>query len=452
MSRRAAFLKQIATGVPGLDEILGGGLPEQGLYLVQGSAGVGKTTLALQFLLEGIRKGERALYIALSETREEICAVAAAHGWPVDALEVYDLAAAEQRTHNEGEQTMFHPAEVELEETTRPLLEEIQRVQPARLVIDSLSEIRLLARDTLRYRRQLVAMKQLFARIGATALLVDERLAANGDNILLTLAHGVIVLEKQTPLYGSTRRRLSVEKLRAVRYSEGFHDYRIATGGIEVFPRLVAAEHDRTFAAETVSSGVPELDALLDGGLDRGTSTVLMGSAGTGKSTLATQYAVAAAARGERAAVYTFDESEAMWAARAASLGMKPHEHLAAGRIRITRIDPAELTPGALASAMRVAVERDGVQLVVIDSINGYLQSVPEENYLLLHLHELLTYLGQRGVTTLLVMAQHGMLGHSMHSPVDVSYIADTVILQRYFEAAGEVRQAISVVKKRSGR
>jgi circadian clock protein KaiC len=452
MSDELRYDQKISSGIGGLDEVLGGGLPKDAMYLVQGNPGVGKTTFALRFLLEGTERGERAMYVSFSETKDELAAVGRSHGWPTDQLMMYEFLSEAKRTERSDDQTMFHPAEVELEETTRPLLEEVDRLKPSRIVIDSVSEIRLLARDPLRYRRQLLDLKQFFSDRGCTVLLVDDKIAARDEDIVQTVVHGIISLEKLTPLYGTTRRRLSVEKLRGVRYREGFHDYRIETGGIVVFPRLVAAEHRHAFSSEPMQSDVPELDNLLAGGIDRGTSTLIMGSAGTGKSSLAAQYAIAAAARGERSVIYTFEESVATWLSRETSLGMDPQRYIDSGHLHIAQIDPAELSPGELSARVRDWVERREAQLVVIDSINGYLQSVPEENFLLLHMHELLTYLGQQGVTTLLVMAQHGLLGPGMQSPVDVSYLADAVMLLRYFETAGEVRQVISVVKKRSGK
>jgi circadian clock protein KaiC len=439
-----------STGTPGLDDVLGGGLPLNALYLVHGCPGVGKTTLAMQFLLEGVRRGEQVLYVALTESRDEVISAARTHGWSLDGVSIFELGGADMQARKGGNQTMFHPAELELEQTVRPILAEAQRLRPARLVIDSLSEVRLLAQDALRYRRQLLALKEALLGLGCTVLLIDT-VTPNGNDILETIVAGAISLEKRSPVYGATRRRLSVDKLRGVKYREGHHDYKIDTGGLVVFPRLVAAEHPGRFTREPVPSGVTALDALLGGGIERGTNTLIIGSAGTGKSSLATQYAVAAAARGEHTAVYLFEETLGTWTARAASLGLAVEAHMRAGRIRVTQIDPAELSPGELAADVRTAVEQHGTRMVIIDSLNGYLQSVPEESFLLLYLHELLTYLAHQGVTTMLLMAQSGLVGPVMVAPVEVSYLADAVILLRYFEADGAVRQAISVVKKRSG-
>jgi circadian clock protein KaiC len=445
-----SYESRLPTGIPGLDEILSGGLPQHGLYLLQGNPGVGKTTFSLQFLLEGVRLGERCLYVSFSETRTELEAVARSHGWDLGKLELYELGGTEATKREEG-QTMFHPSEVELEEVMKPLLERIAKVKPVRLAVDSVSELRLLARDSLRYRRQLLTLKQFFYEQGGTVMLVDDKVAMRDDDVVQTVVHGIISLEKETPVYGATRRRLSVEKLRGVRFREGFHDYRLHTGGIRVFPRLVASEHRTNAQREPLQSGVPELDALLAGGIDRGTSTLLMGAAGTGKSSLAGQYALAAAKRGEKAVIFAYEESISTWLSRANSFGLDADKYFANGTLQIVQVDPAELSPGELAARMVEMVEKEDVKVVVIDSLNGYLQSVPGENFLLLHMHELLTYLGQRGVTTLMVIAQNGLLGPSMQAPVDVSYLADAVLLLRYFETAGAVRQVISVVKKRSG-
>ncbi|RKH58622.1 ATPase domain-containing protein [Corallococcus llansteffanensis] len=446
--------EKIPTGIPGLNDVLGGGLPRKGIYLVQGNPGVGKTTLGLQFLLEGQALGEQGLYVALTETRREVELIARSHGWSLDDLPIWEITPAFKRIRREDEQTMFHPAEVELDETTRPIFEEIDRVKPARVVIDSLSEIRLLSREPLRYRRQLLLLKQFFLERECTVLLIDSQGFAGRDSggILETLIGGLIVLEKTTPAYGTTRRRLMVDKLLGVSFREGYHDYQIKRGGLVVYPRLVAAEHPKAFSREQVSSAVPELDDLLGGGLERGTSTLILGAAGTGKSSLASQYAVAAARRGEKSVLFTFEESVGTWMARASALWPDAESHLRSGTIRVVHVDPAELSPGELSSCIREAVEKQQVQMVVIDSLNGYLQSVPEESFLILHLHELLTYLGQKGVTTILNMAQYGLLGPTMDVPVDVSYLSDCVLLLRFFEAAGEVRQSISAVKKRSGR
>jgi circadian clock protein KaiC len=441
----------VATGVAGLDDILGGGLTPNRLYLVEGNPGSGKTTLALQYLLEGARRGERGLYVTLSETGKELRGVARSHGWSLDGLALCELIPSEESLLPDAQPRMFHPSEVELSETTQAVLAEVERTQPGRVVFDSLSEMRLLAQNPLRYRRQILALKQFFAGRRCTVLLLDDLTSEATDLQLQSLAHGVVSLEHLAPEFGSERRRLRVVKMRGVAFRGGYHDFVIQRGGLAIFPRLVAAEHHEPFTRGQAESGVPALDALVGGGLDRGTSTLLMGPAGSGKSTIATQYAVAAAARGERAVIFTFDESAATLLARSAGLGMDLAAHVEAGRVRLQQVDPAELSPGEFAHRVREAVEQDRARMVVIDSLNGYLNAMPEERFLTIQLHELLTYLGQHGVVTLLIVAQHGLLGAGMQTPVDASYLADAVILLRYFEARGRLRRAVSVVKKRSG-
>ena len=443
--------RTVGSGVDGLDDILGGGFPANHLYLVEGFPGAGKTTLALQFLLAGVHRGERGLYVTLSETAQELRAVADSHGWSLDGIDIYELAPAEVSLAAEDQYTLLHPSEVELGETTRAVLDEVERTDAALVVFDSLSELRLLSRDSLRFRRQVLGLKQFFVGRSCTVILLDDRTVADNDLQLQSISHGVVVLEQLAFDYGSDRRRLRVQKLRGVRYRGGYHDYTIETGGMRVFPRLVASEHHESFGRSRVSSGVAELDALLGGGLDRGGSVLLMGPAGTGKSTLATQYAVATAERGERAAFYTFDESLETLFDRSAGLGLDLRGHVERGQVTAQQVDPAELSPGELVQRVRDCVERDGCRTVVIDSLNGYLNAMPEERFLIIQLHELLSYLGQRGVLTILVAAQHGLIGERMVSPIDVSYLADTVVLLRYFEASGTIRLAISVVKKRSG-
>jgi circadian clock protein KaiC len=440
----------IATGIEGLDHVLGGGLTPHRVYLVEGDPGSGKTTLALRFLLEGVARHERGLYVTLSETKDELAGVARSHGWSLDELSVCELIPSEESLLPDAQPRMFHPSEVELGETTRQVLAEVERANPARVVFDSLSEMRLLAQNPLRYRRQILALKQFFTGRRCAVLLLDDKTSEVTDLQLQSLAHGVITLEHLAPEYGAERRRLRVVKMRGVAFRGGYHDFVIRRGGLEVFPRLVAAEHRHDFAREVASSGVPALDALLGGGLDRGTSALLMGPAGSGKSSIAAQCVVAAAARGERAAVFTFDESIGTLLARSEGLSMGLAGHVEAGRVVARQVDPAEMSPGEFAHLVRLAVEQ-GARMVVIDSLNGYLNAMPDERFLVIQLHELLTYLGQRGVVTVLVVAQHGLLGASMQSPVDTSYLADTVVLLRYFEAAGRLRRAVSVVKKRGG-
>ncbi len=440
-----------ATGIAGLDAILGGGLPPNRLYLAQGDPGVGKTTVALQFLLQGVRAGEKALYIALSETREEIQAVADSHGWNLNDLEIFELSALEQQLWQTKQSTLFHPSELELSKTTKMLLDEIERVKPARLVVDSLSELRLLSENPLRYRRQILGLKQFFAPLSCTAVLLDDRSGLEvADLQVQSIAHGVITLEKRITDYGAPRRTLTVDKLRGVAFQEGSHDYLIQTGGVVVFPRLVAAAHHVDFVDESISSGLPELDALLGGGLDRGTSTLIMGPAGTGKTSIAFQHAIAAADRGEKSIFFLFDESINTITKRTTALGMQLQQHVESGRIALQQLDPAAISPGEFGARIRNAVLQEKVSIIVLDSLGGYLQAMPNEKLLNLQLHELLTFLRQQGVVTIITLAQHGLIG-AMESPVDVTYIADTVLLLRFFESAGRVKKAVSVIKKRSG-
>ncbi|HUR81815.1 MAG TPA: ATPase domain-containing protein [Thermoanaerobaculia bacterium] len=438
-----------ATGIEGLDYVLLGGFPRNHVYLLQGDPGVGKTTLGLQFLLEGARHGERGLYITLSETRSELEAVARSHHWDPSGIEVYEHLIGEHSL-NEEDTTVFYPAEVELGQTVKALLDSVERYKPSRVVLDSLSEIRLLAQSTLRYRKQILALKQFFATRNITVLMLDDRTAEHNDLQLQSVPHGVVELERFTPVYGSARRRLQLVKVRGLNFRDGYHDFNIKTGGIVVYPRLVAAEEQHADLAQSaVQSGEAVLDEMLGGGLDRGSSTLVMGPAGSGKSALSTQYAIGAAKRGEKAAMFIFEESMSSLYNRSHSLGMPLREYVESGMIAIRQVDPAQLQPGEFAHLVRKSVE-DGVRVLVIDSLNGFLNAVPEERFLLLHLHELLSYLGQNGVSTLLVFAQHGLVG-SMHAPVDVSYLADTVVLLRFFEARGKIRKALSVVKKRGG-
>ena len=438
------------TGIDGLDDILGGGLPRNRIYLVQGDPGVGKTTLALQFLLAGRARGEKTLYISLSETEEEIRDVAASHGWDLDGVDIFELSAVQQALDMDATNTLFEPSEVELQETTRTLLDRVEKVNPTRVVFDSLSELRLLAQSALRYRRQVLAFKQYFSQHRSTVLFLDDHSSERHDLQLQSLAHGVMALEQRALVYGDDRRRLRIVKLRGLKFRTGYHDFTVVTGGVVVFPRLVAAEHHAVFQLENISSGIAGLDAVLGGGLSRGTSTLIMGPAGCGKSAIATQYAVAAARRGDHAAIFAFEEGAATLFARARALGMGLDEEVAAGRVHVQQVDPAAIGPGEFAHVARRQVEQNHSKVVVIDSLNGYLNSMPEDHYLSMQMHELLSYFAQKGVTTILVMAQHGMLG-KMDSPVDVSYLADSVLLLRYFEAGGRIRKAISVIKKRSG-
>ncbi|HET6469988.1 MAG TPA: ATPase domain-containing protein, partial [Geminicoccaceae bacterium] len=418
------------------------------LYLVEGTPGTGKTTLALQFLLDGARHGETGLYVTLSETAEELHAVALSHGWSLDTITLFELVAGEASVLPEQELTLLHPWEMELGETTRRVFDRAEALQPARIVLDSLSELRLLAQDPLRYRRQILALKQFFAGRRCTVLLLDDR--TDQDLQLHSVAHGVITLEQQALRFGAEHRRLRVLKMRGMQYRGGWHDFVIRPGGLVVFPRLVAAEHHSEFAGEPVASGVAGLDALLGGGPLRGTTTLLLGPAGAGKSSIALQYVLAAAERGERASFYMFDERLGTLMTRATKLGLDLRPHLEAGLVTLEQVDPAELTAGEFACRVRAQVETRGARLLVIDSLNGYLNAMPEQQALFLQMHELLSYLNQQGVATFVIMAQHGLIGQ-MQTTVDVSYLSDVVLLLRFFEAEGRIRKAISVLKNRGG-
>jgi len=438
------------TAVQGLDEILGGGLPTNHLYLVDGDPGTGKTTLAMQFLLEGVRNGERGLYVTLSESKEELEGVAASHGWKLDGIEVFELTKQGLADIEEG-YTIFHPAEVELQQTIDAVLKQIDGLNPSRVVFDSLSEMRLLARDPLRFRRQILALKQFFAGRKCTILMLDDKTAPEGDLQLHSLAHGVIVLEHVALEYGSERRRLQVTKIRGVSFRGGFHDFRIERGGIKVFPRIPhdVPRVDKT--AQLLLSGSQPLDQLLGGGVSCGTSMLVTGAAGTGKSVLCTQFAKAAIDRNEKVLFYLFDERLSTFRLRTDALGISVTKARESGQLILAQVEPTSLSPGEFASRVVSAVEEDGVTLVIIDSLNGYLQSMPEERLLPIQIHELLSYLSNNGVTCLMTLVQHGIFGNPVDEAVDVSYLADTVVLLRYFEVKGSVRQAISVVKKRSG-
>ena len=441
--------ERCGSGIPGLDHILNGGFPGRRLFLVRGRPGTGKTTLGLQFLLEGVARNETVLYITLSETHEELELVARSHGWSLQKVQLVDLSAVESQLRPEAQTTLLHPAEMELAHTMQVLQAVIEEQRPHRIVFDSLAEMRLMAQSPLRYRRQILALKTFLASHRATVMMLDDQIDIN-DHQLESIAHGVVDLECIRPEFGAERRRLSVVKLRGVPLVGGYHDYRIRTGGLEVFPRLIAAEHPRDTISGQQSSGVPRLDDLLHGGLDRGTSTLLMGPAGCGKSSVALQYAVNTAIEGGRAAIFAFDETIPTLRARAAGLGIALEEHLQKGTVTVRRVDPAELPPGQFTALVRDMVERDGVQTLVIDSLNGFLHAMPNERFLVIQLHELLSFLDQSGVVTIMTLAEHGVVG-PLSSPVDLSYLADTVVLLRFFEHSGSVRKCISVVKKRAG-
>ena len=440
-----------ATGVAGLDEILAGGLAKGRLFLVEGSPGTGKTTVASQFLMAGAEQGETVLYITLSETEAELRDGAASHGWEFpENFEVFELVPPESLLNDEQQQSLLYSSDLELGETTKRIFEVFERVQPARVVLDSLSEIRLLAQSSLRYRRQILALKHYFSHNDATVLMLDDLTADVMDKTVHSVAHAVIRLEELSPNYGPERRRMRVLKYRGRRYRGGYHDFVIETGGVRVFPRLVSAEHRFEFKRETVPVEDDRLNDLLGGGFDRGASNLILGPAGTGKSLLALSFVESAVARGEGAAMFIFDEELGLLFERSKGLGIDLQAMADTGRLAIEQIDAAELTPGEFSQRVRVCVETHGARTVVIDSLNGYQAAMPEEQALILHMHELLQYLNRQGTTTFLTVAQHGLVG-DMKAPVDVTYLADTVILLRYFEALGRVRRAISVVKKRTG-
>jgi circadian clock protein KaiC len=444
--------RRITTGSPELDTILGGGITPNRLYLIEGAPGSGKTTLSLQFLLAGRAAGERTLYITLSETKEELRMVAASHGWDLDGVNLFELASADGVLGQEREQTLLHPWEVELGETIRLITDEVERVRPTRVVFDSLSELRLLAQDPLRYRRQVLALKQYFAGRAVTVLLVDDLSSSDGrDSHLHSLCHGVITLDRLTLEFGASRRRLQVQKLRGIDFTAGYHDFAIRTGGLAIFPRLVASEHHQPFTGDPTPSGVPELDALLHGGPLRGTSTLLSGPAGSGKTTLALQYLAAACDRGEACTIYQFDERIGTLLVRAKALGMDLQPHLESGMLRIHQVDPAALSPGELACRVRLEVQHRNLRVILIDSLTGYMSAMPQESAVVLQIHELLSYLSQQGVVTLLTNPQQGLVGTMQTGGLNISYIADTVLLFRFFEAGGRIRKALSVIKNRGG-
>ncbi len=442
----------ISSGNEGLDFILKGGFPPRRLYLVEGAPGSGKTTLALQFLLEGARRGDRALYITLSETKEELTAVASSHGWDVDEFDVFEFNSASEIFGDGREQSILHPWELELGETIRLIQEEVERVKPKRVVFDSLSEMRLLAQDPLRYRRQVLALKQFFSGRDTTVILIDDMTgsADERDAHLHSLCHGVITLERLTLDFGAARRRLQVQKLRGVDFIASYHDFTIRTGGLEIYPRLIASSYHSSFSGDAIASGVAELDDLLSGGPRRGTNTLLTGPAGCGKTTIALQYVFAACERGEPCTIYEFDERIGTLLTRARQFSLDLGPHIDSGVLVIEQNDPAEISPGEFTAKVRHEVEVRGAKMIVIDSLNGYMAAMPQEQHLILQMHELLSYLSQKGVVTFLINPQTGLVG-SMASNLNISYIADTVVLMRFFEAGGRVRKAISVLKNRGG-
>jgi circadian clock protein KaiC len=418
------------------------------MYVIEGDPGAGKTTLALQFLLEGVRSKETVLYVTLSETSEELKEVALSHNWSLEGVHLLELGTLANTPDLDADYTVYHPADVELGVTIKRIREEVERLNPVRVVLDSVSELKVLSETNARYRREILGIKQFFVGKRCTVLILDDR-TTRQEQQLQSIAHGVIGMERESREYGTTRRQIQIVKMRGVRFRDGLHDFVIRTGGLAVYPRLAAAEHARAFPAGSAKSGVAELDLLLGGGIDLGSSTLVMGPAGCGKTTLCSQFLLSALERGEAVEALLFEESTETFLERAHGLGMDFQPYVESGLFELRQVNPAELSPGELAHEVRISVEQRNIRILAIDSLNGYLNAMPSEHFLMIHIHELLMFLGRQGVVTLLVLAQHGMLGASMQSPIDVSFLADTVILLRYFEATGEVRQAISVVKKR---
>jgi circadian clock protein KaiC len=446
----APSIADASTGVPGLDDILAGGFERDRVFLLEGSPGTGKTTAALSFLRAGADRGERTLYISLSETEVELRDTARSHGWSLAGIEIFELVPPESLLDERQQQSLLYSSDLELGETTRMVFDSVERAQPSRVVIDSLSEIRLLAQSSLRYRRQVLALKHYFAKHGATVLLLDDLTTDTLDKTVHSVAHGVIRLEELAPEYGAERRRVRVVKYRGRKFRGGFHDFTIKTGGLEVYPRLVSSEHRTSFDRAPLGTGVAGLDALLGGGLERGSSCLILGPAGTGKSLISLYFALAAVKRGERAALFIFDEELGLLIERMRPLGFELPRLMEERKLLIHQVDAAELSPGEFTARVRGCVEQSDVRTIVLDSLNGYQAAMPEEQFLLLHMHELLQFLNRKGASTFLTVAQHGLVG-DMKAPVDVTYLADTVLLLRYFEALGEVRRAISAIKKRSG-
>ncbi len=450
--QRTSSNGRAGTGIDGLDAVLGGGLPRRRLYIVEGASGTGKTTLGLQFCMEGVRNGESVVYISLSETSEELHEVIESHGWSADGLHIVSFPDTGEEGAPGEEYTLFHPSEVELGQATNRVLEAVEKFKPQRLVLDTLSGLRLMADDPLRYRRQIQSLRGFLTERGCTVLIIDE---LGEDKSLFqprSLAHGVITLESVAPDYGPARRRLHVRKIRGVSHISGYHDCRLSTGGLRVYPRLVAASHSPAQRTdERISSGIPEFDLLVGGGLQRGGSALIIGPAGTGKSTLTLNYCIAAAERGEKSVFFVFDENLDTILDRAAGLDQKLQPHLDNGLLTLQQVDPAEMSPGEFAHNLRTLTTDRQLRMVVIDSLSGYLYAMPNERHLTLHLHELLSFLSSQRISVLMTLVQHGLVGENVQTPADLSFLADTLVLLRYFEGLGEVRKAVSVFKQRTG-
>ncbi|AFT89088.1 ATPase domain-containing protein [Paraburkholderia phenoliruptrix] len=448
MSKANHTTDRLRSGIDGIDDILGGGFTPHRMYLVEGAPGTGKTTLALQFLLKGVEEGQTGLYITLSETRSELISVAESHGWDLSQFHILELLS-DEGLDPQFEQSVLHPAEVELGETVRNVIRQVDEIKPARIVLDSLSELRLLSQNPLRYRRQILALKRYFATRECTVLLLDDNTSDPSDIQLHSIAHGVITLDNLVHDYGGNRRRVRIAKMRGIKFREGYHDFSLDTGGIRVYPRLVAAEHHAEFDTALMSTGTPGLDVLLGGGLIPGTNALIVGPSGVGKTTTVVSCLIAALQRGERCVYYVFDETLVTLIARCATVSMNLQPYVDSGLLTLRQIDPAEISPGEFATDVRVSVEQRGVRYVAIDSLNAYLQAMPGERYLLLQMHELLGYLNQQGIITMLVLGQHGIIGE-VQSDIDISYLSDVVILFRYFEHHGEVLTAVTAVKSRA--
>lgn len=440
----------VSTGLANLDYILDGGFESNRCHLIEGQPGSGKTTLAIQFLIAGRDRGERCLFITLAETPLELIQVAGTHGLSLDGIELFECSPPELSLDPEQYQSVVHASELELGETVRSVMAAVSAARPTLVVLDSLSEVRLLAQGALRYRRQVLALKHFFSRQGCTVLLLDDLTVREDDLTLHSIAHGVIRLEQLAMDYGAERRRLRVFKMRGRNFRGGFHDFVIVRGGLNIFPRLIASGEDAPPDTDApVSTGIAALDTLTGGGLEEGTTTLIQGPSGTGKSTLALQCVRQRLERGEKALFVSFEETQRNFIRRAVGVGIPVDRYLASGALHFVPVDPAATSAGQISDMIRRAV-REGATSVVLDSLSGYQHALRDETFLLLHMHELLTYLNQQGVMTIVVLSQSGTVG-AIEAPFDITYLADTVLLVRFFEVGGEVRRAVSVVKKRVG-